>query len=148
MMNPIEQSLIYQTQQSSPNLALLRSPSSLVIRPAMESDIPDLWDLVKKYASTHIADDEQFTLENPIYVLERSNVTVIDFEGEAVGVVWFTESRQDWHALIHFLIRPQYFKQALKQRLLPDLVDYLFDNYPYQKFKLSLSVDRQRLSRY
>lgn len=99
---------------------------TLKLRAPLAHDLPPLYNLAIDQADKFLDDYESFDLSYAQDVLADPYTLVIDDHGYACGVVWFNNTLDDLHTEMHVLVRPEYWRQVIKQDVLPQAVTKTF----------------------
>lgn len=104
---------------------------------AREEDIPDLYALSVKFQERYLIDGESLVREKfSIQALEEDYTLVFTaptLEGKTpIGSVSFSDINQDLSAVVHFILRPAYFKAFLREKV---YLDALIDRFRAVKVK-------------
>jgi RimJ/RimL family protein N-acetyltransferase len=99
----------------------------LSIRPPSPLDLPPLYALAVDHKGKFLDDYSDFDADFARYVLALPGTLIMDDYGYAAGVAWFDDQVDDLRATMHLLVRPEAWRQVIKQGLLPAVVDSAFD---------------------
>jgi RimJ/RimL family protein N-acetyltransferase len=116
---------------------------TLTLRKPTPLDLPPLYNLAEDRKSDFLDDYHDFSLEYAKRLLEDEDTIIIDDNGFAAGAVWFTEKREDLHAQMHLLIRPEYWRRCFKEDIFNKIVDFSFENVKVSKL-LAQVMDTQK----
>lgn len=105
----------------------------LILRKPNSKDIPPLTMLAYDHGSKFLDDYHEITKEYSLFLLQDADTIVIDDNSFPVGVVWFDEKIPGLHSSIHFLIRPECWKQFLKQELHKAIISKAFEEQDIKK---------------
>jgi len=105
----------------------------LTLRKPNEKDVPPLTLLAHDHGTKFLDDYHEITLEYCYSILNDDDTLVIDDNGFPVGVVWFDDKIKGLHSSIHFLIRPECWKQFLKQELHKAVISKSFEEQDIKK---------------
>jgi RimJ/RimL family protein N-acetyltransferase len=126
-------------------ISLLAAPSShnLRLRKAELHDIPPLWVMIEDYKHLFFDDYDELDQGWIKELVLFEQLIIIEGDAYPVGVVWFSDRVADLHATIHLLIRPQYLRQAVQQKLFFDILDKAFYSLNIKKIK-AFAMEHQK----
>ena len=104
----------------------------LTLRKPKERDII-LYNLASDHAQKFLDDYHEINKDYAFYLINDKDTIVIDDKEFPVGVVWFDQKIPGLHSSVHFLIRPEYWKQFLKQELHKACITQAFEEQDIKK---------------
>lgn len=99
----------------------------LTLRLANLLDIPPLYALACDKKHLFLDDYHEIDLEYAHGLCNSRASLIIDHYDYPAGAVWFDDQLEDLHCQMHVLVNPKYWRQVIKQDILPQAVDWAFD---------------------
>src|SRR5690242_19161441 len=99
----------------------------LKLRPPHPFDLPPLFTLANDKKHLFLDDYRDFDLEYAHGVCNSRAALVIDHFNYPAGAVWFDDILDDLHCQMHVLVHPEFWRQVIKQDILPQTVDWAFE---------------------
>lgn len=100
----------------------------LTLRPSNLLDLPPLYALANDYKSQFLDDYHDIDLEYAQGLCNSGACLVIDDFGYPAGAVWFSDQVDDLHCQVHVLVHPKHWREVIRRDILPQAVDWAFEN--------------------
>lgn len=118
----------------------------LTLRPPKTADLAPLFVLADTHGTKFLDDYTEFSPEYCSNLLTEDSTIVIDDNGFAVGMCWFSDKRDDLHSTIHFLLEPKFWRQFVKQQLHKTVINEAFKSQNVSRI-YAYTMDGQKVAK-
>jgi RimJ/RimL family protein N-acetyltransferase len=115
----------------------------LTLRKPEPRDLAPVFNLANDYGSKFLDDYHEVSDAYIVQMMHDPFSFIVADNGFPIGLVWFTDKLDDLHSEIHFLIRPEYWRPFIKQKLGAEIISQAFVEQNVLRF-YAYTMDNQR----